>query len=184
LNLPLTRTHVSRKGGRHLLFQPHPDFRSTASRLAHGVDTQGVGKYIIWWPAVRLEVMHRDVMAPVPQFLLDALKQLPTIGDADPRDPLLAYAASIRRAAYTGTPQPNHTRLEAILETVRHAPEGQRQGVCFWAAHRIVDMQTSGEADDSAVDALYAAGIDAGLTARQVRDIINRVFGSRRRSVK
>jgi hypothetical protein len=173
-NPPLTRTHVSRSGGgRHLLFRPQPDFRSTTSRLAHGVDTQGVGKYIIWWPAARLEVMHRDVLAPVPQFLLDSLKQLPTVGDADPCDPLLAYAASIRRAAFSGTPQPNHTRLEAILATMAGASEGARNNVLFWAAHRVCEMIADGEAGDSAFAALRAAAATAGLTAREIQRAIN-----------
>jgi hypothetical protein len=176
LNLPLTRTHVSRSGsGRHLLFRPHPDFRSTTSRLAHGVDTQGMGKYIIWWPAApykpRLEVMHALVLAPVPQFLLDALKQLPTIGDADPRDPLLAYAASIRRAAFSSTPHPNrtnHTRLEAVLASMAGASEGTRNNMLYWAAHRVVEMVRDGEANDSAFAALHAAGLQAGLPTWRV----------------
>jgi hypothetical protein len=183
LNPPLTRTHVSRSGGRHLLFQPHPDFKNSNGQIAPGVDTKGLGNYIIWWPLAphlphqpRLEVIHANVLAPVPQFVLDALGALNT--KPDPYDPLLAYTASIRRAAFSraaegGPPQPNHSRLEAILATVAGSSEGTRNSVLFWAAHRVCEMIANGEADKRALDALHAAGVKAGLPARKVAATIN-----------
>jgi hypothetical protein len=170
-NLPLTRTHVSGSDGRHLLFRPHPESRSTTGQIAPGVDTQGVGKYIIWWPA-KLgpdSVMHRDVIVPVPQFVLDALKQI----KAAAPDPFLTYATRIRGTPTRAAALPNHTRLEAILATVAAGRDGERNRITHWGACRVRDMIEGGEADATAFDALTVAGMRAGLTAPEVRRIIN-----------
>jgi len=42
--LPITRKHVTRSGGRHLLFKPHPHFDSDAgARLSKSMAVQGRG---------------------------------------------------------------------------------------------------------------------------------------------
>jgi Bifunctional DNA primase/polymerase, N-terminal/Primase C terminal 2 (PriCT-2) len=72
--LPLTRTHSTRSGGKHFLFAPHDAVKCSTSKLGPHIDTRGRGGYIIWWPACGLEVLHGGVLAPVPEWILEAFK--------------------------------------------------------------------------------------------------------------
>src|SRR5262245_50448633 len=77
-DLPITRTHITRSGGRHLLFQPHPGVGITASKIAPHIDTRGCGKgFVLWWPAEGLDVLHADKLAEVPPWIVERLKQNP-----------------------------------------------------------------------------------------------------------
>ena len=42
-NLPVTRTHTTPSGGRHLLFKPRDDFKCSGSKVWRGIDLPGEG---------------------------------------------------------------------------------------------------------------------------------------------
>ena len=76
--LPPTRTHRTKTGGgAHYLFRlpEGVSLKNTASKLGDGLDTRGDGGYIVWWPAHGGEVENPDLIAEIPEFILDALEE-------------------------------------------------------------------------------------------------------------
>jgi Bifunctional DNA primase/polymerase, N-terminal len=154
-NLPLTRTHITRSGGRHLLFKPHKDFGSiSAGKIHPHIDTRGAGGYIIWWPAHGLEVLHGKVLAEVPEWIIERLRPAP-IAHIPPRYSRPS-SEGIRRAR------------NGIIRTIVGARNGERNTVGFWGACRFAEMVQRGEMsrDDAIAITIEAAG-RTGLTPKE-----------------
>src|SRR5215813_3882015 len=117
-NLPITRTHITRSGGRHLLFQPDDRFCNSTSKICRGVDTKGMNGCAIWWPACGFEVLHGGVLAPVPTFIIKALEP--------PRPSVLSCPQEVKTSA-----QAQH-KINGIIRTIAGAREGERNAVTFW----------------------------------------------------
>jgi hypothetical protein len=60
-SLPSTRIHVTRSGGRHLLFRHREGPRTSKGQIAPGIDVRGEGGYVIWWPREGLAVEEREL---------------------------------------------------------------------------------------------------------------------------
>ena len=145
-NLPLTRAHVTRSDGRHLLFKPHPDFKNSAGKIARGVDTRGSGGYIIWWPAHGHEVLHGGALAEVPPWLLTKLVR--------PEPP------AIRR-------QPHEMRDGDFVPIVRfmmRAENGERNCSLYWGACRLAEHVRDGQlSEGDMVDLVIETAMRVGL---------------------
>jgi hypothetical protein len=161
-NLPITRTHTTRSGGRHLLFHPHPEVRCTAGKIYKHIDTRGRGGFIIWWPACGLEVLHAEVLAPVPSFILRALSR-------QERAPTLAQRPPTQEAAAR--------QLEGIILTVAQAPEGERNNLTFWGACRLAEMAAVGLLSRTdAFNLAVEAGGRNGLSRQEVWRTVGSAF--------
>jgi hypothetical protein len=149
-NLPLTRTHVTRSGGRHVLFRPHDNFKCSASKLWKRIDTRGRGGYVIWWPAEGFEILHASTIVPVPDWLLRALNPPP-----------------IRRPL----PKPTQVagrKLDGIIRTIARASVGERNHVTFWGACRLAEMVAqSALSQNDAIAIVIEAASRAGLPRQE-----------------
>jgi len=153
-NLPITRTHVTRSGGRHVLLQNDPRVRNTAGKICRGVDTRGLGGYIIWWPACGFDVLRGETLARVPDFIIKALAPPPPPSPS-PIDPAsaLSSAASIRGA----------------LGVLARATAGERNAALFWTSCRMGEAVRDGTISESeALAMLRAVGRQVGLLDREI----------------
>jgi hypothetical protein len=149
-SLPPTRTHFTRSGGRHLLFRPHAQVRCTAGKIWPHVDTRGHGGFIIWWPACGFEVFHRDLLAPVPDWILQALRPRQT------PEPTATAILSIGK-----NPE---GKIAGIIRAVAGAPEGERNRLTFWGACRLAELVAQNLIDRSlAVDLVVEAASRTGI---------------------
>ena len=124
--LPLTRTHRTGGGGLHILFKHHQSVRNTAGALGAGVDTRGVGGYIIWWPAHGGRVGNAGHLTNWPAWLLESLQPKPArIPVASPRHGTLSGGDAAQRIAATA------------LASLERAAPGQRHYTLRKAAYTL-----------------------------------------------
>jgi hypothetical protein len=146
-NLPTTRAHITRSGGRHIFFQPNDSVRCSASKLHPHIDTRGAGGYVIWWPAIGLDVLHPNVLAPVPDSIPRALAPKPIEHISKP-------------ITLDGLP----AKIAGIIRAIAGAQRGERNHVCFWGACRLAELAdqqaiTRGDGIAIAVEAASRAGL-------------------------
>jgi hypothetical protein len=162
--IPLTRTHGTRSGGKHLLFKPTSRIGCSTSRLGPHIDIRGLGGYVVWWPAERLEVLHDDVLAPVPDWIIAALQAARPVT----RLPTRPVRLSLERA---------HNKLSGILRTIARAKEGERNRVTFWGACRLAEMVAAGllspaEALALTIEAASRAGLSHAEAQRAAQSAL------------
>lgn len=97
--IPATRTHHTRSGGRHVFFKL-PDgatVPSSAGRLGPGLDIRGAGGYVIRWDAEGCPVEHPRILADAPAWLLAALAAGPALTTAKVHAALAPLPAALAR---------------------------------------------------------------------------------------
>jgi hypothetical protein len=156
-NLPLTRTHVTRSGGRHLFFKPRADFKCSAGKIERGVDSRGAGGYIIWWPAQGFDVLHASALAEVPDWIMKKL---------NPPPPKAIPVSELPR-----TRSEYIRQIDGIADTAAHAPIGQRDTTTFWSACRLAELVKQRVLDERSAELLIInAAIQNGLGEKTGRE--------------
>jgi hypothetical protein len=163
--LPPTRTHVTRSGGRHLLFRPHLKVRCTAGKIWPHIDTRGHGGFVIWWPASGFEVLNRDLLAPVPDCVVQALQPRET--------PERAVTATVSIGKNL------ESKIAGIIRAVAGAPEGQRNQLTFWGACRLAELVVQNRMDRStAIDLIVEAASRTGISRMEASRTAQSAFRS------
>jgi hypothetical protein len=153
---PKTRTHRTRSGGAHLLFQHNDTVTCTVAKIALGVDTRANGGYVIWWPAADLPIVSDAAPASWPDWLLSEFRP-------KPQPPRTAAAIVSRGDGW----------LRGLVRIVAKATEGQRNRILFWASCRAGEAVRDGKAGENfVIDVLVEAAARAGLPEREAKSTI------------
>jgi len=120
--LPQTRTHATRRGGLHLLFDHRAGMCCSASRIAIGVDVRGDGGYCIWWPGAGLPVLCGKPRAPWPDWLAAVAE--PRVAVALPQQ-----KTAIRRPVRGSSNSYGEAALRRAIERILNAPNGLQERV-------------------------------------------------------
>jgi Bifunctional DNA primase/polymerase, N-terminal len=158
-NLPLTRTHTTRSGGRHLLFQADDRVGCSVGKIWRHIDTRGKGGYIIWWPAEGLDVMHEKTLATVPDWIIKRLTP-----------PAPIYPTPQRSlTAETAVP-----KIEGIVRAIASAQDGERNNLLNWGAYRLAELVSQSvlspdAAASLAIEAARQTGLPYAEACRTVR---------------
>jgi hypothetical protein len=159
--LPETRTHHTRSGGLHFLFKPTRGLTNSAGKLARGVDVRAKGGYVIWWPAQGLKVSLPNILAEIPDWIVEQLEPPPPHSferDAGQNYELIKWATDF---ASEGVSLEN--RISGAYALVAAAPEGERSNRLYWAARRFAEMCSEGLLDEAdARELLLEAARQAG----------------------
>ncbi|MGW3623196.1 bifunctional DNA primase/polymerase [Streptomyces sp. NPDC000880] len=167
-DMPATRTvRTASGGGRHLYFTAPAETRlgNTQDTLGPNIDTRARGGYVVapgsTTPAGRYEVISDAPVAPLPAWLLTALRPAPK-----PSTPTtIAPARDATRVAQVA--------LDRECAKVAATPEGGREAVLFTSARSMGRFVAWGDIPRHEVEqAFQAAGESAGLKSYECRSTL------------
>jgi hypothetical protein len=170
--IPPTRMHRTASGGWHLLFKPHPDFRTGVTVHAN-VDTRALGGYVIWWPAEGHAVVNAHALAEIPDWILKAMPE-PSVHDAR-FTTAVVNRQSTPLESYLANTAPPEAVLAGILRKLASAQPGEKQRLTFWCANRAAEMIRDGKLERDALAAVADVALFTGLAPRRVHEVIRRI---------
>ncbi len=144
LHLPHTYTVSTPSGGWHFYYWQSDALGNSVDRLCQGVDTRGVGGYVVAPPTAGYEILSSDYVAELPRHIVERLSYRPAVSEKAPIDP---------------------------VEVLRGVPEGRRNDVLFRYACRL---RNQGLTAEEALVLVASAGencdppVEASLTASMV----------------
>jgi hypothetical protein len=192
--VPATRQHQTRSGGRHLIFRHKPGLRCSQGVVAPGVDVRAEGGYIIFWPAHGFAVTDGDVVN-WPEGLVPEPKQNNGIhsiqlknGEAQPFVPTQSVEEIVRgflcsnvasNPANVTPTRHSWIRRDIVFDKLRGTRRGTRGRTLNWASLVYGNMIAEGRlglvaAEHLLVEACKENGLWAFDGERAVRQEINR----------
>jgi hypothetical protein len=188
VELPATRTHHTRSGGRHLLFEPTQGLTNSAGKLARGIDIRARGGYVIWWPCIGLEVEHAKELAEMPAWVVEALHKYRFCGEQPGegiwrRRSCESIESIENEFQRYGRRASVDSRIDGLIGFVGTAPYGERSARLYWAARRFVEMVDDCEIEEDYAKALlYEAAVEhAGHPSERTKSTILSAFRSENR---
>jgi Bifunctional DNA primase/polymerase, N-terminal len=121
-----TRVYRTRSGGLHCYFRDGGTHRNTTRRPVEGVDTRGIGGYVVAWFAAGFECLDASLPAPWPAWLSQKV--------APPK---------VERGPYR-RPDTANADLRGLLDKLAGAAEGERNALLFWTACRLSERGLKG----------------------------------------
>jgi hypothetical protein len=175
--LPETFTVETPSGGLHLYFRTREgdDYRNTSGRLGAGVDTRGVGGFVVAAGSVVDGVPYDVVVGVAPIVVPRWLEQrLVVPAQTSERMARLHDSNSDRYSS--------SARVDGLVQAVAVAEPGRRNNMLNWAAHKLGQAVASERISDDEV-AMSLADLAnvaeaVGLTSKEIAATIASGFRS------
>jgi hypothetical protein len=192
-NLPETRVHETRSGGRHYFFKHRPGLQCNESRIAPGVDIRASGGYVIWWPWTGCKVLSDSPIAswPAPILELEATRDerpqklfraspVSITGNRLVPEPL--YSKIIKSTR--GSPGVHQRRVRGILRPLVEARDGRNKAL-YKAALQFCELIPAGViARADAEELLFTASVINGYVGKWDADHAKRTIESGLKSLE
>jgi hypothetical protein len=159
--LPATRCYRTYSGGVHLYFRHRDGITNTTSKIAPGVDSRGQGGFIVYWFAYGCDCLDVTPPQAMPQWLYDELTYRPP-----PPSPAARAKFDPDKAT------------DGILRKLGEAQGGNRNGMLYWCARRLLDR---GHSHASIEAMLLPICANIGLLAA---DEIKKTYGTIKSAVR